>query len=122
MFAEVTVQLGQTRQVVALPASAISYNPYGDAVFVLQPATDPGRDEDQGSNGEANGPKEVFVANRIFVKTGETRDPKVEILAGVKAGDIVATAGQLKLRDGARVVIDNAAKVEGTPAALTSTR
>jgi RND family efflux transporter MFP subunit len=122
MFAEVTVQLGQTRQVVALPASAISYNPYGDAVFVLQPASDPGRDEDQGSNGEANGPKEVFVANRIFVKTGETRDPKVEILAGVKAGDMVVTAGQLKLRDGARVVIDNAANVEGTPAALTSTR
>jgi membrane fusion protein (multidrug efflux system) len=122
MFAEVTVQLGQTRQVVALPASAIIYNPYGDAVFVLQPASDSRRDADGRSPGADNGSKEVFIANRIFVKTGDTRDTKVEIRTGVKPGDMVVTAGQLKLRDGARVIIDNAVQVEGISASRSSTR
>jgi membrane fusion protein (multidrug efflux system) len=56
------------------------------------------------------------------VKTGDTRNAKVEIRQGVKPGDMVVTAGQLKLQDDARVVIDNAAEVEGTPVALTRTR
>jgi membrane fusion protein (multidrug efflux system) len=122
MFAEITVQLGQTRQVVALPASAITYNPYGDAVFVLQPASDSRPDENEGTPGEDNRSKKIFVAHRIFVKTGDTRDAKVEIREGVKPGDMVVTAGQLKLKDNARVVIDNAAQVEEIPASLSSTR
>jgi membrane fusion protein (multidrug efflux system) len=122
MFAEVTVQLGHTRQVVALPASAISYNPYGDAVFVLQPASDSRPEANADISGADNGSQQVFVANRIFVKTGDTRDTKVEIRAGIKPGDMVVTAGQLKLKDSARVVIDNATPVEGSPASLSSTR
>lgn len=122
MFAEVTVQLGDTREVVALPASAITYNPYGDAVFVLKPAPDSAGDAAEPSSGEDTTSKKVFVANRIFVKTGDTRNAKVEIREGVEAGDRVVTAGQLKLRDGARVVIDNDAAVEGTPVASTRTR
>lgn len=122
MFAEVTMQLGERREVVALPSSAIIYNPYGDAVFVLQPAPDSERGETKSSSGEDTASTQVFVANRRFVKTGDTRSDKVEIREGVKPGDLVVTAGQIKLQDNARVVIDNDAEVEGTPVAIISTR
>jgi multidrug efflux pump subunit AcrA (membrane-fusion protein) len=56
------------------------------------------------------------------VKTGETRNAKVEIREGVKPGDLVVTAGQLKLKDNARVLIDDDAKEEGIPVASTRTR
>jgi len=122
MFATVTVQLGDTREVVALPASAITYNPYGDAVFVLQPAPDRERHEAEPSGSEGDGAQTVFVAHRIFVKTGETRNAKVEIREGVQPGDLVVTAGQLKLKENARVLIDDDAKEEGVPVASTRTR
>ena len=122
MFAEVEVQLGETRHVVALPVSAITYNPYGDAVFVLKPVSDSERKGADPSSSEDTASKKVFVASRIFVKTGATRDAKVEIREGVKPGDIVVTAGQIKLRDNARVVIDNTAEVADIPIASTSTR
>ena len=98
MFAEVEVQLGETRHVVALPVSAITYNPYGDAVFVLKPVSDSEGKGADPSSGEDTASKKVFVASRIFVKTGAARDAKVEIREGVKPGDIVVTAGQIKLR------------------------
>jgi membrane fusion protein (multidrug efflux system) len=121
MFAEVTVQLGETREVVALPASAITSNPYGDAVFVLQPVSDSGHSQDARPHG-GDRSEEVFIANRVFVKTGSSRDMMVEIREGVKAGDMVVTAGQIKLQDNVRVVIDNAANVEGMPVVSTHTR
>jgi membrane fusion protein (multidrug efflux system) len=116
MFAAVTVQLGDTREVVVLPASAITYNPYGDAVFVLQPAPD------SEHHAAGDGAQTVFVAHRIFVKTGETRNDKVEIREGVQPDDLVVTAGQLKLRDNARVLIDDDAQAGGIPVASSRTR
>jgi membrane fusion protein (multidrug efflux system) len=122
MFAAVTVQLGDTREVVVLPASAITYNPYGDAVFVLQPAPDPEHHAAGPSGGGGDGAQTVFVAHRIFVKTGETRNDKVEIREGVQPDDLVVTAGQLKLRDNARVLIDDDAQAGGIPVASSRTR
>jgi membrane fusion protein (multidrug efflux system) len=122
MFAAVTVQLGDTREVVVLPASAITYNPYGDAVFVLQPAPDPEHHAAGPSGGGGDGAQTVFVAHRIFVKTGEIRNDKVEIREGVQPDDLVVTAGQLKLRDNARVLIDDDAQAGGIPVASSRTR
>jgi membrane fusion protein, multidrug efflux system len=42
-----------------------------------------------------------------FVKLGETRGDQVAVLSGVAAGDEVVTAGQMKLRNGSPVVINN---------------
>ena len=123
MFTEVAVQLGDTREVVAVPASAITYNPYGDAVFVLQPEADrEGREAAPTSSENSGVPNRIFVANRLFVKLGDTRHAKVEILEGVKPGDLVATAGQIKLRDNARVVIDDHVAEEGVRGATIRTR
>ena len=46
------------------------------------------------------------------VRTGVRRDAMVEVVEGVQAGEVVVTAGQLKLRDGAAV------KVAGAPAGV----
>ncbi|MCC6197102.1 MAG: efflux RND transporter periplasmic adaptor subunit [Burkholderiales bacterium] len=42
-------------------------------------------------------------ATRVRVETGQRRDAMVEVLSGLSPGDIVVTAGQLKLRDGVPV-------------------
>jgi membrane fusion protein (multidrug efflux system) len=52
-------------------------------------------------------------AQRVEVKTGVRREAQVEILQGLAPGDLVVTAGQLKLRDGAAVQL-------AAPAAATA--
>lgn len=46
-------------------------------------------------------------AARTKVDIGQRRDGKVEILAGVGSGDVVVTAGQMKIRDGSVVSVAN---------------
>jgi membrane fusion protein (multidrug efflux system) len=79
---------------VALPASAISYAPYGDSVFVVTDLTD---DNGQSYRG----------VRQHFVKLGATRGDQVSVLSGIKAGDEVVTSGVFKLRNGAAVQINN---------------
>jgi membrane fusion protein (multidrug efflux system) len=53
----------------------------------------------------------VLTADTVFVQTGDTRGDQVAIVSGVMAGERIVTAGQIKLRNGARVVIDNSVPV-----------
>lgn len=105
MFAEVKVQLPTREAVVTLPQSTITYSPYGDSVFVVT--------ETQGEDGG----KSLVVENR-FVQTGTTRGDQVAILTGVAPGDTVVTAGQIKLRNGASVVVDNSVLVSNQPSSI----
>jgi len=57
--------------------------------------------------------------SRVKVETGQRRDGKVEIVAGLAKGDEVVTAGQLKLRDGVQVRTA-AAAANKSPAAAAS--
>ncbi len=93
MFGSVQVELPATEKQITAPLSAIVYNPYGDAVYVVEK---PGGGD--------------LVVRQQFVQTGATRGDQVAILKGVKVGDIIVTAGQLKLRNGAAVVINNTVK------------
>lgn len=88
MFAEVQLVSDQIRQVLTLPDTAISYNPYGNFVFIIE-STDQG----------------LTVKSRQ-VDTGMTRTGRVEITKGLKAGERVVSAGQIKLRNGMQVTID----------------
>ncbi len=88
MFAEVQTLLPERDNVLTVPQTAITYNPYGDTVFVVQ---------------EKN--SELVVENRQ-IQTGSVRDGRVEITAGLSAGERVVSAGQLKLRNGQQVVLD----------------
>jgi membrane fusion protein (multidrug efflux system) len=93
MYANVEIANGNPEDRVTIPQSAVTYNPYGDTVYLVQRAGD----KDHQS---------LTVLQR-FVKLGETRGDQVAVLTGVAAGDEVVTAGQLKLRNGAAVLIDN---------------
>ena len=92
MFGSVEVQLPASEKVVTLPLSAIVYNPYGNAVYVV---------EGQGKKGGD------LTVRQQFVQTGATRGDQVAVTKGVNSGDVVVTAGQLKLRNGASIVINN---------------
>lgn len=114
-FANVTVQGSRQEDVVTVPATAVAYSLYGDSVYVLKPA--PATKASSGSaqaapapaaGGQAAGDQTVYVAERRAVKTGETIKGHAAILSGVKPGETVVTAGQLKLHDGAKALINNA--------------
>jgi membrane fusion protein (multidrug efflux system) len=103
MFVRTEVALGPSQQVVALPASAISYAPYGDSVFVVAQLTS----EDG---------KPYRGVQQRFVKLGPARGDQVAVLSGVKPGDEVATSGLFKLRNGAAVQINNTVRPANSPA------
>jgi membrane fusion protein (multidrug efflux system) len=96
MFARVSLNVGEERDVVTVPRTAISFNPYGNAVFVLVEG------EEKGEDG-----KPQLVARQRFVRTGEERGDLIAIEEGLAVGDRVASSGLLKLRSGAAVTIDN---------------
>lgn len=94
MFVEVEVGVGASRSVVALPASAISYAPYGDSVFIVSDLKDP-----QGQSYRG--------VRQQFVKLEGARGDQVAVISGLKPGDEVVTSGTFKLRTGAAVAINN---------------
>lgn len=94
MFASVTVTSGEPQRFLTLPQSAITFNPYGDIVFIVKEAED------------KKGKKYLRVTQQ-FVTTGETRGDQIQVLKGLKEGDEVVTSGQLKLQNDSRVIISN---------------
>jgi membrane fusion protein (multidrug efflux system) len=94
MFVQAEVTLGAGRSVIELPASAISYAPYGDSVFVVTDLKDP-----QG--------KTYRGVRQQFVKIDGSRGDQVAVVSGVKPGDEVVTSGAFKLRNAAAVFVNN---------------
>jgi membrane fusion protein (multidrug efflux system) len=95
MYATVDIDVSAPEQHVTLPSTAIAYNSFGDTVYLV---------DDKGKDAQGH-PK--LVVRQVFVKTGATRGDQVAILNGVKNGDTVVVAGQIKLRNGVSVVVDN---------------
>jgi multidrug efflux system membrane fusion protein len=93
MFVNAAVVLPPQPDQVVLPETAVDYTLYGDSVYVVR---DAGKD--------AAG-KPLLKAVRTPVKTGAKWGNKVAIASGVKAGEMVVAAGQIKLQDGAPVVV-----------------
>jgi len=100
MFATVELETGAAQRLVTLPQTAVSYNPYGSLVYVVD-------DKNKDSGGKDAGGKPQPVARQVFVTTGATRGDQVAILKGVSDGDMVVTSGQIKLRNGVPLAIDN---------------
>lgn len=98
MYASVLVDSGNTEQVVTVPQTAVTYSLYGDNVFVVNTVKTKDKDGKE---------VEERVIERRFVKTGPVRDGRVAISSGLKPGDEVVTAGQNKIDQGSKVVIDN---------------
>ena len=100
MFATARLDLGAPTQVVAVPQATISFNPYGNFVYVLTPR--PAADNHAAPAGQP-----VLVATSRVVTLGETLGDRVVVTDGLQPGETIVSAGQLKLRSGALVVIDN---------------
>jgi membrane fusion protein, multidrug efflux system len=101
LFADLKVLLPQEQNVIVVPQTAIAYSLYGDSVFVVEV------DEEASTEEEP-----ILRVHRRFVVTGERDDGEITILRGLTAGAQVVDAGQLKLDNGAHVVIDNTIKLE----------
>jgi membrane fusion protein (multidrug efflux system) len=91
MYANVTVGLPARQQVLAIPATAVLYAPYGDSVFMIDDAAD----------------KKGKVLRQQFVRLGVKRGDFVAVTSGVKEGDTVVSTGVFKLRNGQSAVVDN---------------
>ena len=90
MFANINILLPEKQSVIVLPTTALSFSLYGNSVFVIDKNN---------------------TVHRVFVTTGEQRDNYTVITSGLTPGQIVVSAGELKLEDGTRVVINNDIKL-----------
>ena len=89
MFAELEVDLGDERQVVTIPETAMAYALQGNTVYVIEPTEDG-----------------HLTATARVVQAGRVSDGKVAVLEGLNPGDQVVSVGQNKLYRGVRVVVD----------------
>jgi membrane fusion protein (multidrug efflux system) len=95
MYVNVTLVLPETVEVLAVPATAVLYAPYGDSVFVV---------EEKKAEGAAS--SGLFLRQQ-FIRTGEKRGDFVSVVSGLKGGETVVSTGVFKLRNGQAVVVDN---------------
>lgn len=143
MFANVTVDVGGTQRYLTLPQTAVVFNPYGETVFVVVKqsqvndanAATPALGKDDGakpvegakkdakddatpdakSKGTARSPPDALVVQQAFVTTGPKRGDQVAILKGLDEGTQVVTTGQVKLKSGVQVTVDNSVQPENNP-------
>ena len=104
MYASVEIAAGQKSDYITLPQTAISFNPYGNTVFVVEQG-------ETGPDGKAR-----LTAKQKFVTTGARRGDQIAVLEGIKEGELVVIGGQLKLRSGSVVIIDNRISPTNEPA------
>lgn len=102
-FARVRFDSGAPRRVIVIPQTAVSFNPYGNSVYVISEV--PAAKGEKTPDDKPAGPK--LVVKQRFVKTGATRGDLVAVTDGLKAGERVVTSGLLKLRNDAVVTINN---------------
>lgn len=94
MFVQAHVTVGPARSIVALPASAINYAPYGDSVYIVTDLKDP-----QGTTYRG-------VRQQVVTLGGALGD-QIAVLSGITPGEEIVTSGVFKLRNGAAVQVNN---------------
>ncbi len=94
MFVKVALLVGSRERYITIPQAAVAFNPYGSTVFVAEAGKD--------DKGVA-----TLAARQVFVTTGPTRGDQIAVLKGLKEGEVVVSSGQLKLKNGASLTVDN---------------
>jgi membrane fusion protein (multidrug efflux system) len=105
MFAQVEISTGAPERLITLPQTAIVFAPYGNSVFLAEPAKSDGKAPASGG----------LVARQTFVKLGATRGDQVAVTEGVTEGATVVTAGQIKLRNGTQLNVDDSVRTPNDP-------
>lgn len=95
MYATATIKAGKPHNYITLPQTTLSYNPYGNTVYLV---------DNKGKNDKG---EPQLIARQSFVKTGQARGDQVAILSGVKEGEEVVSSGQIKLQNGTPIIINN---------------
>ena len=95
MYATIKIQAGAAKRYLTIPRTAVTFNPYGENIYIV---------EEKGAT--KDGKPSLFV-RQTFVTLGPARGDQVAILKGVKEGERIVTSGQLKLKSGSPVVINN---------------
>lgn len=137
MFADVSVDVGDKERHLTLPQTAIVYNPYGETVYLVKTkgefdkaqaqaaaandaekaptdakAADKSKDKAKDAK---SAPPDELVAQQSFVTTGPTRGDQVAIVKGLDENVEVVTSGQIKLKSGAPIKIDNSVEPANSP-------
>jgi membrane fusion protein (multidrug efflux system) len=102
MFATAEIITGQKERYITLPQTSITFNPYGNVVYVVKQGKDPAG-------------KDALIAQQTVVTTGATRGDQIAIMSGLKEGDVVVSAGQAKLQNGAPLLVNNAVMPSNEP-------
>jgi len=105
MFANVSVDVGKQSRQLTLPQTAVTFNPYGETVFIVKAS---GKKDDKGKDLPP-------TAQQAFITTGAKRGDQVAIVSGVEEGVEVVTSGQLKLKNGTPLIIDNSLQPPNDP-------
>ena len=95
MYATVTIATGLAHRYITLPRTTITFNAFGSTVYRVD------------ANGQDATGKPKLIAKQSFVTTGDTRGDQIAILTGVNEGETIVTTGQIKLRNGSPVIVDN---------------
>jgi membrane fusion protein (multidrug efflux system) len=141
MFVNVNVDIGEKERHLTLPQTAVVYNPYGETVYLVKTkaefdktqaqsaaannsAAKPGdaKGADKDKNADKNAakdknapPADQLVAQQAFVTTGPTRGDQVAIVKGLDEGAEVVTSGQIKLKSGSPIKVDNSVLPADSP-------
>ncbi len=107
------VQVGQKQSRLTLPQTAITYNPYGSIVFIVNKAAQEHKENKKDIQGSPVTPD--LEVQQTFVVTGETRGDQVAITSGLQEGQEVVTSGQMKLKNGTAIVVDNSVVPADSP-------
>ncbi len=94
MFVSAIINVGAPISYLTAPLSAVTFNPYGAIVYVVSP---------------------TMTVSQVFVTTGDKRGDQVVVLKGLKENDKIVTSGQLKLRNGSTITIDNTLAPDDNP-------
>jgi len=134
MFVNVGVDAGAQKSYLTLPQTAVVYNPYGETVYVVETKreadqeqaaaaaqnADPADPAPQKTSRKSGSPQPQIgendlVVRQVFVTTGPTRGDQVAVLKGLKEGAVVVSSGQIKLKNGVAVRIDNRVQPSDNP-------
>lgn len=100
MFVRTTVDAGGPQRYLTLPQTAIAYNPYGETVYLVRSPKKPGGHP---------------TAELTFVVLGPTRGDQVAVVKGLRAGDAVVSGGQMKIKNGTELAINNSVLPRNNP-------
>lgn len=95
MYATVNIATGLAHRYITLPRTTITFNAFGSTIYRVD------------ANGQDETGKPKLVAKQSFVTTGDTRGDQIAILTGVNEGETIVTTGQIKLRNGSPIIVDN---------------